>query len=292
MPNKVNTTYRSITARMMLAIAAASCSVSSPVIAAKQNEAPPPAKPSYARVADLVTASPAIAVIAVRKMTAVPAERAPGLGPGRQRFLVAADTLSLIRSNDVLARQSSFLLDLPAQPKGKPPKWAKRSFLLFGRVEDRVDYFQLLSSDAIVPWSADNEAFVRKVAGELRASDAAPAIEGVDSVFHVTGAIAGEGETQIFLTTADGSPISLSVIRKPDEQPHFGVSLGEVVDDAAALPERDTPLWYRLACFLPARIPAKALEGQQEGEAAAAAKDYAEFLKAIAPCNREALPVI
>ncbi|MBO9671787.1 MAG: hypothetical protein J7485_14865, partial [Sphingobium sp.] len=79
-----------------------------PVIAANK---PPPVivapKPTYARLSDLVIASPAIAVVSVKKMTQVPAERAQGLAPGNQRFLVAADTLSLIRSNDVLARQAS-----------------------------------------------------------------------------------------------------------------------------------------------------------------------------------------
>lgn len=292
MPNKVNWASQSISVLTALLIVAASGSGISAAIAAKQNETPPAPRPSYARMADLVTASPAIAVISVRKMTAVPFERSPGLAPGQQRFLVDVDTTSLIRSNDVLARQAAFLIDLPAQPKGKPPKWAKRSFLIFGKVENRVDFFQLLSSNALIPWSADNEAFVRKVAAEMIAPDAPPLIEGVDSVFHVSGAVAGEGETQIFLTTGDGSPISLSIVRKPDEQPHIGVSLGEIVDEAAALPARDTPLWYRLACSLPDRLPQRALAGQSSQEAAAAAKDYAEFLKAVAPCNREALPIL
>ncbi len=121
---------------------------------------------------------------------------------------MSADTLALIRSNDVLARQASFLLALPLPPKAKPPQWAKRSFLIFGKVEDRVDYFQLLSSSAMIAWSPDNEASCRSVAAELtRRRCARRRSMGVDSVFHVTGAVAGEGESQIFLTTADGSPM-------------------------------------------------------------------------------------
>jgi hypothetical protein len=224
-------------------------------------------------------------------MTLVPPERAPGLAPGQQRFLVTGDTLALIRGNDVLARQPSFLIDLPGTPKSKPPKWAKRSFLIFGKVEERVDFFQLLSSKALVAWSPDNEALVRKVDAALLASDAPPLIKGVDSVFHVSGAVAGEGESQIFLTTSDGSPISLSIISKPDEKPQFGVSLGEIVDDAAALPQPDTPLWYRLACFLPDRLPGSALAGQPAPDAATASKDYAAFLKALGPCDRTVLPI-
>ncbi|MBO9579334.1 MAG: hypothetical protein J7498_00375 [Sphingobium sp.] len=249
------------------------------------------AKPTYARVADLVTASPAVAVVSVRKMALVPPERSPGLAAGHQRFLVTADTVALIRGNDAMARQASFLLDLPLPPKAKPPKWAKRNFLIFGKVEDRVDFFQLLSSDAIVAWSPDNEAFVRAIDGALLANNAPPRIRSVDSVFHVSGAIAGAGETQIFLTTSDGSPISLSIVNKPDEQPQFGVSLGEIVDESAALPKPDTPLWYRLACFLPGELPAKALAGQAPSDAAIATKDYAAFLKALGPCDRTATPI-
>jgi hypothetical protein len=277
---------------MIVTLAAASLLGLQPAPAAKAPPPPPPPRPSYARVADLVTAAPAIAIVGVRKVVAVPAANAPGLAPGNQRFLVSVDTVGLIRGNDVLAKEASFLIDLPAQPKGKPPLWKGRIFLLFGQVQNRVDFFQLLSSTSIVPWSIENEAFVRRVAGELAASDAPPSIKGVDSVFHVASAVAGEGESQIFLVTGNDSPISLSIVRKPDEKPQFGVSLGEIVDEAAALPKPETALWYRLACFLPAQVPAKALEGQVAADAAAASKDYADFLGALGPCDRAPQPVL
>ena len=248
-------------------------------------------KPTYARLADLVIASPAIAVLTVKKIAVLPPDRAPGLGAGMQRFIVTADTQSLIRSNDVLARQATFLIDLPGATKSKHTKWKARRFIVFGRVEDRVDFFQLLSSNALIAWSPDNETLVRKVVSEMTARDVPPLIRGVDSVFHVTGAVAGEGETQIFLTTGDGSPISLSIIRKPDEKPQFGVSLGEIVDEAAAMPAADTPLWYRLSCSLPARLPAPALSGQSSAEGRAATQDYEAFISALAPCDRGPTPI-
>jgi hypothetical protein len=291
MSDKVNVANRRLRTLMISALTAASLSGFHAVAAAKENAPPQAPRPSFARIADLVTASQAIAVVSVKKMTAVPPERAPGLPPGHQRFLVTADTTSLIRSNDAMARQANLLIDLALPPKAKPPKWAKRSFLVFGKVEDRVDFFQLLSSNALIAWSPDNEALVRKVDAALLARDAPPLVQGVDSVFHVSGAVAGEGETQIFLNTSDGSQISLSIISKPDEQPQLGVSLGEIVDEAAALPKSDTPLWYRLACFLPGQLPAKALAGQAPPDATAAAKDYAAFLKALGPCDRSAQPI-
>src|SRR3546814_1145016 len=39
------------------------------------------------------------------------------------------------------------------------------------------------------------------------AADAPPVITGVGCAFHVPGSLPGEGETQIFLATADGSPV-------------------------------------------------------------------------------------
>jgi hypothetical protein len=250
--------------------------------------AAPPPRPPYARIADLVGAVPAIAVIRVTGLTVVPPERSPGLVAGKRRLLVDGETVSLIRGNDVLARQMSFLMDVPESSDRKPPKWRDRTLLIFGEVQQRVDFFQLISSTAAIPWSNENEAFVRQIATDLAAPDAPPAITGVSSVFHVDGAVEGEGETQIFLDTASEAPISLSIVRRPDEEPQFGVSLGELVDNSAALPPSDSPLWYRLTCGLPARLPAEALRGQTASDAAAASKDYAAFLKALAPCDRTA----
>lgn len=291
MKDRVNKSWRNLGALLALSIASTLATPVSSAAAPRASGATEVPRPSYARIADLVIESPAIAHVAVKKLIAIPPERAPGLEPGMQRFLVTAETLSLIRGNDVLAREASFLIDLPGAPGAKPPKWKGRTFIIFGKVEQRVDFFQLLASTALISWSPENEEMVRRVARQFTANDAPPLVEGVDSVFHVPGAIQGEGETQIFLVTGDGSPISLSIVRRPDEQPQFGVSLGEIVDEAAAMPERDTPLWYRLACSLPARLPPSALTGQSSAEGNAAARDYAAFREALGPCVRTPAPL-
>ena len=91
---------------------------------------------------------------------------------------------------------------------------------------------------------------------------------------------------QIFLDTENGTPISLSVVRRPDEKPQFGAALGEIVDQAASLPAPATPLWYRLACALPPHPPAAALAKQTPPDATAASRDYEAFIAALAPCDR------
>ena len=212
-----------------LFVAGAAFAINSGNTAIAATEPAPAPMPSYARVADLVTAVPAIASVRAKSVTLIPRERATGLAPENNRFLIAAETMSLIRGNDVLSRDVSFLIDLPNAQYPKPPKWKKRPFLLFGSVGSRVDFFQLSSSNAIFAWSADVEAMVRRVAGQFAATDAPPAISGINSAFHVQGTVQGEGETQIFLQTAKGSQVSLSVVRRPDEKPQFGAALGEKV---------------------------------------------------------------
>jgi len=245
---------------------------------------------TYARIADLVINSPAVATIQVKKATQLRPERAPDLAPGNARFYVEADTIGLIRGNMVVAKQIAFLIDGP-DSKASRAALRKRTFLIFGTVGPQVNQFQLASSTALIDWSPANEALVRKVIHDMLAPDAPPAITGISSAFHVPGAILGEGETQIFLDTSNGTPISLSIIRRPDEQPQFSASLGEIVDNAASLPAPDTPLWYRLACGLPEALPGRALRGLEPVDANKAKRDYHAFQQALAPCARAGHPV-
>jgi len=249
-----------------------------------------PATISYARAADLVTEVPAVATVRIRSAKALKPERAPGLAPGRARFYVEADTIGLIRGDSVLATRIGFLLDGPAS-KAAGNGLRKRTFLIFGKIGPQVGQFQLASSTAMIEWSPANEARVRKVIREMLAHDAPPAITGISSAFHVPGAIVGEGETQVFLETANSTPISLSIVRRPDEQPQLSVSLGEVVDNSASFPSPDTPLWYRLACGLPDALPPRALRGLEPADAANAERDYGAFREALARCDREPHPV-
>ncbi len=248
----------------------------------------PPSEPTvtYARISDLVILSPAIARVTITSATPLKPERAPDVGAGNARFYVESKTSGLIRGDTVIARRIAFLLDGPADKKSRA-SLKRRTLLIFGKVSAQVDQFQLTSSTALIDATAANEALVRKVLGDYLAPDLPPAIKGVSSAFYVAGAILGEGETQVFLETTNGTPISLSIVRRPDEQPLFSASLGEIVDNSASFPKPDTMLWYRLACGLPAALPARALRGLEQADAEQASRDYLAFRQALAPCNRE-----
>lgn len=238
---------------------------------------------SYADVADLAASADLMAVARIRQMIAVPA--AASTAPTTQRFYVQADVGSLIRGPDLLAPRISFVMDLPA---GKEARKAlmRKTVLLFGRAGRNSAEIQLLASDSFLPWTPATELLARVIAADLVKPDAPPAVTGIGDAFHVAGTVAGESETQIFLTTATGRPISLSIIRRPDMAPKFGAAMGEIVDEAADVPPRDTLLWYRLACRLPSALPATALTRLEAPDADAARADYAAFLEKLGACPR------
>ncbi|MFT3967465.1 MAG: hypothetical protein QM690_16445 [Sphingobium sp.] len=276
-----------------LAMALFSCSFST-VRAQPAAAAPASAAPespfTYADVADLATRADIIAVARPRSFAKVPAEAA-GMPPGTQRFYVDAQVDSLIRGDAGLPPRIAFLLDLPATEK--PGRTLKgKSIILFGRAGARPGEFQLLSSKAMLPSSPGTDARVRRITTELLAPEAPPEIARVVEAFHVEGTVAGESETQIFLTTRGGRPISLSIVRRPDMEPRFGAALGEIVDEAADLPTPDSLLWYRLACGLPPALPQSAAMKLDAVSAPAAAADYRAFMERLAPCERTRPPVL
>jgi hypothetical protein len=115
---------------------------------------------------------------------------------------------------------------------------------------------------------------------------APPRITGIGNAFFVPGALPGEGETQVFLTTADNQPVSLTVLRRPGERPRWAVALSEIVDEAAGPPPAETLLWYRLACSLPRTLPERSTASLGPADADQARADYRFIMDALGPCGR------
>jgi hypothetical protein len=90
----------------------------------------------------------------------------------------------------------------------------------------------------------------------------------------------------MFVDTVTGAPASLTVDRRPNMDPTWGVSWSEIVDQSAKPPERDTIAWYRLACSLPRQLPGNAfLQADAAGRGRAEA-DYRFILEQLGPCER------
>ncbi|HEX8421347.1 MAG TPA: hypothetical protein VF638_15170 [Sphingomonas sp.] len=264
---------------------------SAPPVQAQPVTAPPrqplATGPSYADLADLVIAAPVIADATIRSATPIKGPEAANVASGQTRFYAEADVAALIRGRDGIAPRIGYVVDVPLDARGKPAKLKKQRVLLFARpVSGSPGQVQLVGASAQLAWSADSDARTRRIAGELAAAEAPPAITGVGNAFHVPGALPGEGETQIFLTTADNRPVSLSILRRPGEQARWAVALSEIVDEAAAPPARDTLLWYRLACSLPAALPERSTASLEPADASIAREDFAVVIAALGACGR------
>jgi hypothetical protein len=243
--------------------------------------------PTYADLVTLAEASELVIRARIRDQVAVKAERSPGLEPGFVRLYLEGETQALLAGNTGVRESLAWLADVPLDARGKPPKLKKTEVLLFAEpVAGRPGTIVLVDEAGQFGWTPMLAERVRGVLRELVAADAPPRITGVADALSVRGNLAGESETQIFLRTASGSPVSLSVLRRPGQRPVWGVSWGEIIDSAARPPERGTLEWYRLACALPVRLPSSANLARDPDARAQAEADYALVRAELGECER------
>lgn len=241
----------------------------------------------YADIADLATTAPITAQLRIRKATKISGPAAVGVLLTHQRYLIEADVTALIRSNGALPPRVKYLFDAPRDSAGKLPKLVKTDVLVFATtVANRPNELQLIAPDAQFAAVAGDVLRVRAILADAARADAPPRVTGIGNAFHVAGTLDGEGETQIFLTTSDGRPMSFTVIRNPGQFPAWSVSSGELVDSQTANPARNTFLWYRLACFVPRLLPRAAVEGLSPEDSQIVADDYSTVLTGLGQCPR------
>lgn len=272
---------------------AAVCSLASAAgiapVAMAQATSPQPVVqgPTYADLADLADASSVVVAAQPKKVIRVKNERAPGLAPGFGRYYVEADTTALLFGRGGIGESFAYLVDLPLDARGKAPSIKKRDLLLFARaVPERPGEIQLVAPSAQLDRTPQTESRLRAILTEMAAPDAPGRITGVREIIHVPGTLAGEGETQIFLTTADGSAASIAVRNSANGETQWGASFSELVADTANPPRPGTLTWYRLACFLPNRVPETANLSQTAATRAQALADYRTVLGELGPCQR------
>lgn len=242
--------------------------------------------PSYVTLARQITGAPLVLDARIRSAVRIKGAEAADVAPGHARFYIEAEVLGLIRGPEAVSTQVGYVADLPISAQGKTPKLKKLRVLLFARpVAGRADQVQLTELAGQREHSPELDARVRGIIKDLLAADAPPAITGVGNAFHVPGSLPGEGETQIFLQTRNGAPVSLQILRRPGEQPRWSVSLGDIVDDSAGPPAADTLLWYRLVCGLPPALPSQSLNADDPANAAIAQEDYAMVLEQLGRCE-------
>lgn len=273
--------------RSFLIAPALALAVSVPSVAQNSFGSQPVGALTYADLAGLSDAAPLVIKAQIRKQATVAPERAPGLAPGHARLYIEARTLALISGNAPLGEDLRYLVDVPLNAKGKAPKLKKQEVILFARpVPGRSGELQLVDPSAQLPYTPELEARLRPILAALVAPDAPPVVTGIGDALAVEGTLVGESETQLFLDTKNDGPVSITVVRRPGQQPRWGVSWTEIVDQAASAPARDTLAWYRLACTLPAQLPTDANLSRDPGARALAARDYSYVLEQLGPCRR------
>lgn len=247
----------------------------------------PAAQTGYADLADLALAAPIAAHVRLRRALPLRPEEAVGVAAGHSRFYMEADVVALIRGATGTPARIKYLVDLPLQADGRPQRPARRGdYMVFARpVPGRPNELQLVGPGAQLPFAATTADRTRAIVREALAADAPAAITGIGRAFHVPGVLQGASETQFFLLTAAGQPISLTVLRAPGEQPRWFVSTSEFVDAGATQPGRDTLLWYRLACFLPAQLPSASMSETPQ-HAGAITADYRLIREGLGACGR------
>lgn len=248
---------------------------------------PPPATLTYADIAGLADGAQLVLRAQIRRVAVLEPARAAGVAPGFARLYVEARTLALLAGASGVGEQLRYLVDVPLDSHGKVPRLAKREVLLFARsVPGRPGELQLVSESGQLDYTPELEARLRPVLAGFAAADAPPRITAVRDALSVPGNLAGESETQIFLDTDRGNPVSVTVLRRPGRPPAWGVSWGEIIDQSARPPAPETIAWYRLACALPARLPAEANLAQDAAARAQAVRDFALVMGELGPCVR------
>ena len=289
-PIRVLRRLRGLAGPLLLAGACVAPLAAAPALAQGTPAAPAVAQPTvtFADLAALTEAASIVALVEVRKQAVVEPERAPGLRPGHARLYIEARTQALLAAPVAVGEELTYLVDVPFDARGKVPKLRKQRFLVFAnRVPGSPSQLQLVDPSAQLEASAANEQFTRSVISAFAAADAPPRVSGVGNAMSVRGNLAGESETQIFLETENGAPVSLSVIRRPGMDPQWGVSWSEIVDQSATAPQRDTLDWYRLACSLPAELPGNAFLQDDTAARRQASEDYRYIVEQLGPCTRQ-----
>jgi hypothetical protein len=245
----------------------------------------------YADLADLALAAKMVVAVTVHDALHLKGPDAAGVAPGFARFYVEGDVNALVAGPGGVPASVSWLADVPLEAANRLPKLKKQKLILLARpVPQKPGVLQLVAKRAQLSWSPELEQRLRTILSEANGPNTPAVVTGITHAFHVAGSIPGEGETQIFLKTADSRPVSLDIQRHPGEDTRWTVSLGEIVDEAAAAPQRNTLLWYRLACGLPSSLPADALADQAPDDAAAAQIDYKLVLDGLGACGRTTDP--
>jgi hypothetical protein len=244
---------------------------------------------SWTDWADLALAAPVVLSASIFDVDRLSKRETADLPPGEGRAIVRAGLSAALKGPGVLPAEAAWRWEGVLDPKGRPPFVAKVPVLVFGVPlsgggNPAVQPLRLVSRHGQQPWSAEAEALVRDVLKQaLDPAARGLMATGVSDAFFTKGDVPGSSESQFFISTQAGQPLTLLVRRSPGQAPEVLAASGDLVDRARPIAPR-TLLWRGLACGLPKGLPpALAVD-------AALAQDYAVARSAIGACGRTVQP--
>ncbi len=239
----------------------------------------------YADVADLVTISPLVVDATVSKVTKVPAAQTVGVPADIRRVVAEANVNALVRGQDGIVPRIRFLFDLRKNSVGEFPDIKKLRFFFMANYTGTQGTIKLVTPKAFLQYSPENDATVRRVTREAVMLDAPRRLTGIASAFYTAGTVIGEGQSQIFLDTEGNQPMSITVNSRAGSGKSWSVSTSELVGESASVPQKQTLLWYRLACGLPRTLPDDVIAGSEAETVGALNDDYAFVLAKLGSCR-------
>lgn len=274
-----------------MALASGTAARADQPLPAPARAAPTPAAAplSWTDLADLALASPVVLTASIRGADKVRQRSAMDIPSGHLRVLVRADLTAALKAPGLLPAAAAWLWQGPADARGRPPFGKTAPVLVFaaplsGGSDPQTQPLRLISPHGQQPWTGQTEAMVRDILAQaLRPGAQGLLVTAVADGFHTAGAIAGASESQFFLATEGGKPMTLVVRRQPGVPADVAVATDDLVDRAAPVAPR-TLVWRGLACGLPPALPAP-LAGHAE-----LAADYALARRAIGACGRTVAP--
>lgn len=235
--------------------------------------------------ADLTLASPGVMIATVEKTGKLSRKTAPDVPPGEIRALIEARLNAVLKAPAILPARGEWLWQGAPDAKGRPPFAKQAAVIAFadpvsGSTNPEVQQYRLTKPQAMQPWSADAEATIRAILAEAAKPDSRGLmVTQVSDGFHSVGTVDGQSESQFFLATESGRPMTLLVERTPGAAPVVKLATGEVIDGAGPV-KPQTLRWRALACGLPAALPERLAEIQ------GLQADYAAARQQLGPCGR------
>lgn len=242
----------------------------------------------WTALADLALASDVILRGTVTRTQRIRGAAAAGVPAGSQLLLVTMQLSDALKTPGLVPARAEWLWQGPRATAAQPPVAKGNDVLVFlsapaaGQQAETAQY-RLRAPGGQLAWTAEGDAAVRRILADA-AIAGAPMVNGIGDAFRTDGTVAGQSESQFFLETQQGSPLTLIVTRVPGAPPDVRTASGDLIGASAAPVAPRTLLWRALACGLPETLPPRLAAD------AGLVADYAAARASIGPCGARGLP--